>query len=320
MFCTACGFKLEDGDVFCTNCGTRVEPVVPVAAAAVSAPAGGAAANMTVAVTCVPVATATVPVASEPVASAPVAAVTAFAANAPAATATAPAASVPAASAPAASAPANEEPYLGGVEQAAMQATVNHYDYRPIADYDETSVLPEYPDEADTTVQPGGIAGYQQETAETTVLTGGNPASMGGGAQAYEQETAETTVLSQQVQQQAQPQPTQQQYAPAPVTAQWHQLSLRLTRRNGDTCVLAGYPTVVGTAQDCNLIIDDNRSISRHHVRILRDGNVFAAEDLGSSNKTYIGDYCLPPSVPTILTDGDVLRLGSEVLRVSIFK
>jgi len=54
------------------------------------------------------------------------------------------------------------------------------------------------------------------------------------------------------------------------------------------------------------------------HVRLLRDGNVFAAEDLGSTNKTFINGYQIEPNTPSILSDGDELALSNEVLRVTI--
>ena len=94
--------------------------------------------------------------------------------------------------------------------------------------------------------------------------------------------------------------------------------TLQLVRSNGDTCVVSGYPIVIGKGTDADLIVEGNSAVSRHHVRILRDGDVFAAEDLASTNKTYIGSYELPPYTPTILSDGDILKLGNEALRVRI--
>lgn len=339
MFCTQCGLKNDDKNVFCIYCGARMESIVV-------GPAENGFANQSPDtdsgvqpnVEQCPIEAQQTVVSSQPaVVSEPVAHNGARVNDQLPALTGSPAKesdTQPAVLHPAVIEPPVEYPPL---PHAAISQTspdnITHiphesnigsayrYDYQPIADYDETSVLPEYPDEGETTVQPGGISGYQRETAETTILTGGYPGAMEGESpQGQGQEAPETTILSQSGSQFESQQPAQQKYEPATSTTRIPQLSLRFTRRNGDTCVLSGYPTIVGTASDCNLVIADNPSISRHHVRILRDGNVFAAEDLGSSNKTYIGNYCLAPSTPTILTDGDDLRLGSEVLRVSIFE
>ena len=74
----------------------------------------------------------------------------------------------------------------------------------------------------------------------------------------------------------------------------------------------------IGKGSEADLVIEGNGAISRVHMRILRDGDVFAAEDLGSTNKTFVGTYELPPNTPTILSDGDELKLANEVLRIKV--
>ncbi len=95
-------------------------------------------------------------------------------------------------------------------------------------------------------------------------------------------------------------------------------LTLRVTRANGDTCEIPFFPVTIGKGSEADLCIPDNSTISRVHVRLLRDGNVFAAEDLGSTNKTFINGYQIEPNTPSILSDGDELALSNEVLRVTI--
>ena len=119
---------------------------------------------------------------------------------------------------------------------------------------------------------------------------------------------SDTMVLMEEAQAKAEP-------AVQPVSGQ---RTLQLTRANGDTCVLSSFPVTIGKGSEADLVIDGNGAISRVHARILRDGNMFAAEDLGSTNKTFIGSYELPAHTPTILSDGDVLKLANEVLQVKV--
>lgn len=166
--------------------------------------------------------------------------------------------------------------------------------------YDETSVLPEEnPQDLETTVQPE-LQPAQQPAVQPAQQTAPPPElqSMGAGVVG---DDSGTTVLGMQA-------------SPSGQRA----LSLQITRSNGDTCVLSAFPVTIGKGTEADLRIEGNSAISRLHVRLLRDGNVFAAEDLGSTNKTFIGDYELQPSAPTILSDGDELRLGNEILRVNM--
>jgi hypothetical protein len=54
--------------------------------------------------------------------------------------------------------------------------------------------------------------------------------------------------------------------------------------------------------------------VSRRHARLLRRGDGWAVEDLGSTNGTYVNDQVLPPSQPQLLNDGDSVRCGQLAL------
>ncbi len=58
----------------------------------------------------------------------------------------------------------------------------------------------------------------------------------------------------------------------------------------------------------------DEGGVSRKHCRITLAGNQYFADDLGSSNGTWIGANKLSPNVRTELHNGDQLRLGKVVL------
>ncbi len=56
--------------------------------------------------------------------------------------------------------------------------------------------------------------------------------------------------------------------------------------------------------------------VSRHHLAIIKDGNVLQIEDLKSTNGTYLNGRRLLPFQPRLLRDGDELCLGHLVVRV----
>lgn len=94
--------------------------------------------------------------------------------------------------------------------------------------------------------------------------------------------------------------------------------AVQLTSPNGDSQVIVSFPAMVGKARDADLQIVGNPSISRLHARILHADNMFAVEDLGSTNKTYVQGYEVKPGTPTILSDGDILCFADEAFRVHL--
>jgi len=62
------------------------------------------------------------------------------------------------------------------------------------------------------------------------------------------------------------------------------------------------------------------KGVSRRHAKIIRrEGRVFI-EDLGSINGTFLNRKKLTPYFPRVLKNGDELRLGELILRVSFTK
>ena len=70
--------------------------------------------------------------------------------------------------------------------------------------------------------------------------------------------------------------------------------------------------TVVGRSPNVEIAIDDN-SVSRQHARFTQQGEQVAVEDLVSRNGTYLNDTRIAKS--TLLKDGDIIRLGTVLLK-----
>jgi diguanylate cyclase (GGDEF)-like protein len=69
-------------------------------------------------------------------------------------------------------------------------------------------------------------------------------------------------------------------------------------------------PMIIGRAPDADVVVDDT-GVSRYHVRIARSAQgAFYAEDLGSTNGTYLGGSRVEAAP---LREGDVLQLGPHV-------
>lgn len=60
-----------------------------------------------------------------------------------------------------------------------------------------------------------------------------------------------------------------------------------------------------------------DRGVSRKHAILRRQSDTIVIIDLNSANSTYLNGQRLVPNQPRILRDGDELRLGQLVLRVS---
>jgi diguanylate cyclase (GGDEF)-like protein len=78
----------------------------------------------------------------------------------------------------------------------------------------------------------------------------------------------------------------------------------------GRTYVIAGQELVVGRGSGCELQIDDG-VLSRQHCRILRSGDSFVIEDLGSRNGTRVDGA--PVTEIRLLPDGAQIQLGGGV-------
>jgi diguanylate cyclase (GGDEF)-like protein len=70
-------------------------------------------------------------------------------------------------------------------------------------------------------------------------------------------------------------------------------------------------PIVIGRGSDCDIRIDDH-SVSRRHARIQSSPDGYFADDLQSTNGTFVNDI---PAEKHKLKDGDYLRVGNCIYR-----
>lgn len=80
--------------------------------------------------------------------------------------------------------------------------------------------------------------------------------------------------------------------------------------------MIFNFPQIfIGRDPACEYYLD-NETVSSKHVRLFYQNNQWWAEDLGSSNGTFLNDQSI--AIPTVLTDNDQLRCGKVVIEVSI--
>lgn len=81
----------------------------------------------------------------------------------------------------------------------------------------------------------------------------------------------------------------------------------------GTRITLTGAPVLIGRAPDSTLVLNDDYASNRHARISLQDG-MWVAEDLGSTNGTYLGQRKLDGPVPMEM--GVPLRIGRTVLEL----
>jgi DNA-binding winged helix-turn-helix (wHTH) protein len=74
-------------------------------------------------------------------------------------------------------------------------------------------------------------------------------------------------------------------------------------------------PTVIGRAEDATIRLDSG-GVSRHHARVVVDGDEARVEDLGSKNGTFVDGRRLRGAC--VLREGAELRVGSLTLTFRI--
>lgn len=81
---------------------------------------------------------------------------------------------------------------------------------------------------------------------------------------------------------------------------------------NGDETTIGRADPVTGILPDIDLTpVDDNRSVSRRHAKIIRSGDDYhVLEEVGTVNGTYVNDQRIPTGVPVTLHNGDLLKIG----------
>ena len=81
---------------------------------------------------------------------------------------------------------------------------------------------------------------------------------------------------------------------------------------NGDETTIGRADPVTGILPDVDLTpVDQNRSVSRRHAKILRSGEEYhVLEEVGTVNGTYVNDQRIPTGVPVTLHNGDLVKIG----------
>jgi CRP-like cAMP-binding protein len=81
---------------------------------------------------------------------------------------------------------------------------------------------------------------------------------------------------------------------------------------SGDETTIGRADPVTGILPDIDLTpVDNNRSVSRRHAKIIKTGNEYhVLEEVGTVNGTYVNDQRIPTGVPVTLHNGDLLKIG----------
>lgn len=81
----------------------------------------------------------------------------------------------------------------------------------------------------------------------------------------------------------------------------------------GRSVGLSASPLLIGRGPDAAIRLDDDYASTRH-ARIVRSGDQWFVEDLGSTNGTYLGSRRL--TQPTVISVGSQIRIGKTVLEL----
>lgn len=81
----------------------------------------------------------------------------------------------------------------------------------------------------------------------------------------------------------------------------------------GRSVALSAAPLLIGRGPDAAIRLDDDYASTRH-ARIVRSGDQWFVEDLGSTNGTYLGTRRI--TQPTVVTAGSQIRIGKTVLEL----
>jgi|SRR4249919_382367 FHA domain len=81
----------------------------------------------------------------------------------------------------------------------------------------------------------------------------------------------------------------------------------------GLSAELSAGVVMIGRGADCQLILDDDY-VSTRHARVVSTPNGIYAEDLGSTNGTYVNGQRI--TAPTTITLADTVRIGKTILKL----
>ena len=81
----------------------------------------------------------------------------------------------------------------------------------------------------------------------------------------------------------------------------------------GRELLLTKDDVLIGRAEACDVGLFGDHEVERRHARILREKRGYVLVDEGTTTGTYLNES--PVAAPTLLRSGDVIRVGSNVLR-----
>jgi pSer/pThr/pTyr-binding forkhead associated (FHA) protein len=116
-----------------------------------------------------------------------------------------------------------------------------------------------------------------------------------------------------------QPQPQELESPPPPSRkvkrqrGQPHNLVITQGNQTGESAGLADGLILIGRGADCQLILDDDY-VSTRHARVVSNENGIYAEDLGSTNGTYVNGQRI--TAPTTITMSDTVRIGKTMMKL----
>ena len=116
-----------------------------------------------------------------------------------------------------------------------------------------------------------------------------------------------------------QPGPQELESPPPPVKREKRQRGepriLLITQGNqtGESAELAGGLILIGRGADCQLILDDDY-VSTRHARVVSGESGIYAEDLGSTNGTYVNGQRI--TAPTTISMSDTVRIGKTIMKL----
>jgi pSer/pThr/pTyr-binding forkhead associated (FHA) protein len=81
----------------------------------------------------------------------------------------------------------------------------------------------------------------------------------------------------------------------------------------GETATFVDNVILIGRGADCQLILEDDY-VSTRHARVVNGAEGVYAEDLGSTNGTYVNNQRI--TAPTTIGLADTLRIGKTILNL----